>query len=505
MINNNLNNNHKNIRLNNSNFDADSFLRDRYISDVDKTKKMLNEPHNKWLKMFLDNKPWDYNEFLKSNPINNLPNTIANKIKKYVVGKGIKIDSEKKELTDYLNWFWQKDKLYYKLQQLVQDASLFGDCVLFLVPIKDPKTKDYKWSFATTPLYINNQVSTINYDEQEMVIYAFLENSNNPPLSKISITKKMFKLETYGDRNTIMTMGERSEATLKFKSKFEFKWELDVLPAYIYRNKIFSKPSYYQNNIITQAQTSDVCDVGKEIYLLQLLKLNTQKELTNNRTRLIGNFNSGEYDKIMQEFGNLADVDTMFNSSTNNSNAYNTNPQGSIVPVPATLNLNNYAEFEIHLKKSICNSANVDYEDFGDTNYQNKTNSMQARSLTNETIEYKRQVLIDGLYILFDIFLSLSEIIPNNKSSIINNTTREYTIKMLDIHWGEQVERTDNIIKRIENGIMSRVEARMILDGDNKAEAEQKDKDTQQEITTSMENQTDIINKQENKDNGNKF
>lgn len=417
-----------------------------------------------------------------------VPRQIANKSTKLWLGKGILFESEKKELLDDWNKFYESDYIYLKLAKFGIQNSLLGRCVLLWILNKDGSIT----LTVPTPSFMN-RVAKINEQEQSAELFYTNNQADNQSLTWVTITSKEIHVEIFNDMNeeTILgTVHSKNKPNLSPKTTYTFNNPFGFLP-------IVEVTNIPNPLLFGQSTTLNGFPDCMPVYqLINDLNENTKqkrKERVLNQTRFFGKLSNEKLLELM--IGNTDISEYVKDSFMEVATAgYENGGAGGINFIQGNPKFSEYWNDYNGIKKQIFNGAGYDYDEFGNKEYTNKTESLFNNKNDMETTEFKITHYKQYLYRMFDLWVIY-------KGHWDGKGERPYSFDFIPIAMTDQMQENELINSRLANGTLSQVEAISIYDKVNKLVAESKfnaiiEEAKKYELNTNTEDKNDKDSKE---------
>lgn len=437
-------------------------------------KRRKNYMKEQKIKELISYSPLDlFHWFYSNGTYLNVPiQLVYNKVIPLTLGDEILFDSDNVELVNFLNYWADKTKLYEKCRLLVAQSSIVGKSMAFLL----------RNGLGELDLYIPTYpqmsgVAKVNEQEELAVIWTNLNKSDTPSFAKITITKGACAIQEFAATKQLRVQDASTfegDLTPRGETKIA-KLDTNFFPLFEFVNKRI--PDFgFQNT----SYLSGIPDwwLGRKL-LFDIEESLEQKfrERKKNQTRAFGemddatvaNMKKGMTDGLEEIFG-----DFMIRSTLG---SYNTGGNKAITFIQGDPKLDTYYNDVKNTMSMFYESCGYNYRvDDNSGPYENKTKAITNNDLDDQTTKLKQKELLNGLYKLVDIVLA------DNGIEFNENGVRNYSINFATTSIVEKVQRMDLIERRINIGLLSRVEAIQLLDNVSKPIAENKLKEIDEDM-----------------------
>jgi hypothetical protein len=384
-----------------------------------------------------------------------LVDLIAQKAGKTTYGTGLLINTQDKNINDFLPKYIEDNKILEILRKSEYVASKYGKTIMYL-----SATKNGELILKYLPNPFNGRVSKLNEQEQVAEIWEWQGTGDTKIFKKIAIDNKYITITDYTSK-----LGSRIGTTIAPEPKDleplkEYKWEHNI-PFF----PVFEIENLPINNWVNTTFNfrPDWLPVWKLIdHYNEAIRI-SQVELRSNRTRILFEIQREVMSELVKKGTyNLTDIDkdSWINVNTTMNNAMT----GGINNPPITLLAGNpqftsYIDFLNFLEDQIMNGSGYSSQRAAKNNgdYENKTSSLFSDKEDKETSNFKRALRLPVLYKIFDDILIFNGIEP------FKDNTRLYTIDISDILISDLTLQADTFEKWIDNGVMSRAEVRSLI------------------------------------------
>lgn len=432
-------------------------------------KEFINQQINK--------SPLDlFNFFCTNGTYLNVPvQLVFNKVVPLTIGSDILFDSENPEIVKALNEWAFNTKLYEKLKLLVSQGSLMGKSIAFLL-----RQKKGDLDLYVPQMNYMSSIAKVNEQEKLAVIWTNLNKSDTPSLVKITIGEGKVSIQEFSNPGNLRTQDATArESELTPISNDTYETDVNFFPAFEFVNKRL--PDFGMMNSTYFSGLPDWWTGRKLLFDIEESLEQKFSERKKNQTRIFADLDEGIISdlKKQEQFIDVEDIfgDFIIRSTTS---SYKTGGGNQITAVQGDPNFETY-HYDINQTiKMFYETCGYNYNEKDDTNYENKTKSIMNNDLDIQTTEIKQKELLEGLYKLIDCVL-------NDKGlPFQENGVRNYYIKFTSSSIVAKVQKMDLIERRIQLGLMSRVEAVQELDNVPKSVAENKVKEIEDDQMARM-------------------
>lgn len=397
------------------------------------------------------NNPFEYLSSDKTNWYLDIPRIIANKSTKLWLGKGLLFQSKDKDLLDFANDRNIKDKWFEKLYKFGIQNSLLGKAFLMWL-----LNEDGNLSLTIPQPSFMDRVAKYNEQEQSAELFFQNEQSDSAKLTWVTMQNRKVKVDVFSGSKEIILGSTKTKIKPNIRpvASYELKNPFGYLPIVEITN--LPQINLYGNSTQLNAYP-DCMPVWDLIWDINHIIKQKRKERVVNLTRFYGALSN---EKLLDLMTGNSDISEYVNDvfiSVASSNYDKTGNSGLNV-VQGNPQFSEYWKDYNGTMKQIYNGAGYDYNDFENSQYENKTKSLFNNKFDMETTETKIAFYSSYFYRMFDILFTYCKK-ENGQPYWDGKGERPYSFKFIPIAMTDQIVQDTLINSRLNNGTMSVSEA----------------------------------------------